>query len=288
MDKKYLLVASLLLALGGSGCSRWSVLPSLPTAPASPPPPVMSDVSAPEIMAVPRAARVVEERALVWVYPLHAASPDAMTLLTEKARQVSQGRGGGWVAPPAPVEKLPVPNHGDGGQVLAHAGVGYVVIPHYETGPAGFLTLEMYRPPDPALVWVTSVPLAAEKQVAKAMDHALELLVLQLSRNVRHPTLTVLSPPGESPSPVLSQDNGAIWDVQAGAYLVVENGRDTVKKLQQLGYQPRLDEFRDVMDRLWHVVRIGRYPTRERAMAFKEAFEKRENLPAHVAPANRP
>ncbi|MBF0610763.1 MAG: SPOR domain-containing protein [Magnetococcales bacterium] len=270
------------LALVMAGCTNLSknLVPPLPS-PAPLPPPAV-EAPPPEIRATPRENLPKEKQSLVWVYPLF--NDQSGTVLTEKTRLAASKADYRWQDPPNLTTTLPPPNQVKGSATLAKAGVGYVVVPHVETGPAGFLTLEIYRPPNPALSWVTSIPLANHSDPTLALEHAMTLLTNHLSRHVQQVTISQLNLPSgqnlvnDAPLPAA----GAIWEVQTGAFLMEENAKDAMEELRKRGYAPYQVEVKDQMERLWHVVRVGKYPTRERAEILREQLEQKEKLSGYI------
>jgi len=86
--------------------------------------------------------------------------------------------------------------------------------------------------------------------------------------------------PQEDPEPP------APFSVQVGAYLTKTNAERMVSQLMDKGYDAYIFQRTDKKQRVWHLVRFGRFHNREAAAQAMQAFKDQEQMDASVAFSN--
>ena len=74
------------------------------------------------------------------------------------------------------------------------------------------------------------------------------------------------------------------YAVQVGAFVQPKNSAGAVQELESRGYEPYVESITNARGRLFHTVRIGRYPDREAAVRAASDFRHRERMAAIVQP----
>ncbi|MBF0285853.1 MAG: SPOR domain-containing protein [Magnetococcales bacterium] len=118
----------------------------------------------------------------VLIYPLAGEEklPDPQRPLTALRDSLAQEAEVEIAPSPARTEEakaFPAPYSDDGAKRLAAQGVDFVVTGSVTVGRNGFLTLELYHPPQPAMVWMATQPVARESDLEPAVRRLVPRLI---------------------------------------------------------------------------------------------------------------
>lgn len=94
-------------------------------------------------------------------------------------------------------------------------------------------------------------------------------------------------PAQNAETPAAAQDapaSGQQYTFQVGAFLEQTNAAELAATLISRGYESWVVSHRDGQGRLWHAVRVGRYPNKEEADSAAAAFRQREGVNAVAVP----
>ncbi|MBF0620678.1 MAG: SPOR domain-containing protein [Magnetococcales bacterium] len=78
---------------------------------------------------------------------------------------------------------LPDPRSEKGAHILHKMGVSYVLTGAVEIGETGYLTLEVYRPPEPQMTWITHFAMTSKEGLADAVNRAVGKVINHLWRS---------------------------------------------------------------------------------------------------------
>jgi cell division septation protein DedD len=82
------------------------------------------------------------------------------------------------------------------------------------------------------------------------------------------------------------KDDPSGFSLQVGAFQNEDNALHCVSNLKTRGYPVFVFHTLDARGRQWHTVRIGHYPSAEKASAAAAVFKGRERIPVFVRPVN--
>ncbi|MEO5369839.1 MAG: SPOR domain-containing protein [Magnetococcus sp. DMHC-1] len=237
----------------------------------------------------------------LWIHPLEGADgakvDEVQAVRVLNAIQQALSRLQGFqkldLGPPAYVLPLGAPDPRTllGASQLAQLGADYIVGHTLIPGRAGFLTLELYQPPQPRMIWMATQPLTKDSDLRQATNQ----LALQLAEHLQRldsQILVAMTPMSalqaiakapattESASTLDTPQGDQRYAIQVEASLAAANAHKTIKLLRTRGYEPRLEMAKDTEHHKWHYVRIGSYSDRNSAQTALQAFMEKEKMPA--------
>lgn len=77
------------------------------------------------------------------------------------------------------------------------------------------------------------------------------------------------------------QITGTVYSVQVGVFSVKDNARTMARRMEAYGEDVEISE-KNVSDKMYYVVYVGRFTSTDKAMAFKIKLEQNENEAFHV------
>ena len=83
-----------------------------------------------------------------------------------------------------------------------------------------------------------------------------------------------------------ASDDASGFSLQVGAFQNEDNAQRCVSNLKTRGYPVFVFHTLDARGRTWHTVRIGHYPSVEKASAAAAVFKGRERIPVFIRPVN--